>query len=380
MSPLKVTIIIALGTSLSIHAAQPQTATWQKADGPYGGPVGPVAVDTNDYIFAATNGVGIHRSTDNGSTWSLMNNGLTNMSISSLGVSSISILFAGTGGGIFLTTNRGETWRPSNLGLSSLSIGPMAFDSSNRIYAATGSGVYISSDSGNSWSQTGFTSSDVRSVATNSSGHIFLGQLYGGIWRSTNRGSTWQRMGFENPDLHVLSITIDANDNVFAGMGFAWVRRSSDNGATWSEVSTGLVGTYVLSVIAIPGGPLFAGTSPFTEGGVFRSIDGGSTWLPTGFTPPTKYADFGFFAFNSQRRVIVSTNVYGLFQTDSNGSWAQGRLTIGSINSLVPNSRGDLFAHTSFGIHRSSNLGNSWDIVRGATTGSYTTALAVGGE
>ena len=70
---------------------------------------GPIVASINN-IFAGTLDGGIYLSTNNGSSWAEINNGLISQSVVSLQVSSDgSNLFAGTNGnGVYLSTNNGS--------------------------------------------------------------------------------------------------------------------------------------------------------------------------------------------------------------------------------------------------------------------------------
>ena len=57
-------------------------------------------------IFAGTYGGGVFLSTDNGASWTAVNNGLTNPDINTLAINGTNI-FAGTNEGVFLSTNNG---------------------------------------------------------------------------------------------------------------------------------------------------------------------------------------------------------------------------------------------------------------------------------
>jgi hypothetical protein len=61
-------------------------------------------------------GEGAFLSTDNGGSWSGVNNGLTNLNIHSF-VTNVRSLFAGTDAGVFITTNGGISWNAVNAGL-----------------------------------------------------------------------------------------------------------------------------------------------------------------------------------------------------------------------------------------------------------------------
>jgi hypothetical protein len=93
-------------------------------------------------LFAGTYHYGVFRSTDNGTSWTAVNNGLTDMTISSLATSGTTI-FAGTdSAGIYLSTNNGTSWNTTNIGVT------------NRILSLTVSDTYL-----------------------------FAGLYFGGIWR-----------------------------------------------------------------------------------------------------------------------------------------------------------------------------------------------------
>jgi photosystem II stability/assembly factor-like uncharacterized protein len=93
-------------------------------------------------IFAAANGTGVFKSTDNGDTWFAANGGLTNTSVRVIISSGIN-LFAGTnGGGVYLSTNSGTSWSQINAGLDSLSILSLTSNSTTLYAGAQTGGVW----------------------------------------------------------------------------------------------------------------------------------------------------------------------------------------------------------------------------------------------
>lgn len=92
-------------------------------------------------LFAGTYGLGVLRSTDNGTNWVAVNSGMPWRSPYSLVVDS-SNLYVGTWGGVFLSTNNGTNWTAVNSGLSNLEIYSLAV-SGNYLFAGTsGSGIW----------------------------------------------------------------------------------------------------------------------------------------------------------------------------------------------------------------------------------------------
>ena len=75
---------------------------WEQTSGPGGGEVQSLAINSTGHIFAGTSGGGVFRSTDNGDSWTEINNGLTSAVVLSLAINSTGHIFAGTsGGGVF---------------------------------------------------------------------------------------------------------------------------------------------------------------------------------------------------------------------------------------------------------------------------------------
>ena len=110
-------------------------AQWVQTNGPYGGFIEDIAISGNN-IFAGTSGSGgVYLSTNNGTSWAAVNNGLTNTSVQSLAVSGTNI-FAGTQGGVFLSTNNGTSWTAVNHGLTNTSVLSLAVSGTN-IFAGT---------------------------------------------------------------------------------------------------------------------------------------------------------------------------------------------------------------------------------------------------
>ena len=67
-----------------------------------------LAINAGGHIFAASDGGGVFRSTDNGDHWT--QTGLTNTYVLSLAINSSGHIFAGTFGGLFRSTDNGDNW------------------------------------------------------------------------------------------------------------------------------------------------------------------------------------------------------------------------------------------------------------------------------
>ena len=134
---------------LLIFAFAKTNAQWLQTGGPGGGDVRCFAVNGST-VCAGTDYGGVYLSTNNGSSWSGISNGLTNAAIRSLAISGSNI-FAGTyNGGAFLSTNNGTSWTAVNNGLTNAFVNALIINGTN-IFAGTNGGVFLSTNNGTSW-------------------------------------------------------------------------------------------------------------------------------------------------------------------------------------------------------------------------------------
>ena len=225
-------------------------------------------------------------------------------------------MYAGAvSGGIWKTTNGGSTWTPLNDFMSNIAIMTMAFDPSvaNRsvIYAGTGelqysrgdgvsgAGVFKSTDSGASWSQLSSTSSwtAVPRIAVSGTGTV-LAAAKGGIFRSVNGGQSWSQV-FTCSDSSTtgrglgLTVTFDPNNSSKAVAEVvdydfsvaAWRHKilySTNGGVTWLFAGMpAVLGDYYdhveLAYSVSATGVVYANTSS-NSGQIWKSLDGGQSY------------------------------------------------------------------------------------------------------
>jgi len=239
--------------------------------------------------------------------------------------------FGGVGGGVWKTANGGITWEPIFDSQPISSIGALAVAPSNPsvIYVGTGeadfrsnltygNGIYKSSDGGNTWKHIGLDASRHISriaIDPHNPDVVFVaatGSAYGpsaerGIFRSTDGGSTWQKVLFKDENTGAIDVTLDFDhpQTVWAAMVHdqrpPWsaypptttggaIYKSTDGGTVWNPVSDGGLpegdwGRVGLSVARGTRGQRVYALIDTKEGGLFKSDDGGQTWLRTGTDP-----------------------------------------------------------------------------------------------
>jgi photosystem II stability/assembly factor-like uncharacterized protein len=238
-------------------------------------------------------------------------------------------------GGVWKTTDAGRTWKPIFDDQPTGSIGWVAVAPSdpNIIYVATGeglprpdlsvgNGVYRSNDGGTTWTHLGLADAQQipkLAIDPKNPDRIFvaaLGHPYGpneerGIFRSTNGGRTFESVLFKDVNTGGKDVDIDPSnpDVVYATL---WEQRQGPwENAAWSG----------------------------TNGGIFKSTDGGTTW---------KQLTAGLPAIVDAEVAIAPANPRRLYATVEAGAPAEGR----------GGGRGGGTSGT--GLYRSDDSGETW--------------------
>ncbi|MDQ1264886.1 MAG: hypothetical protein QG635_35, partial [Bacteroidota bacterium] len=304
---------------------------WGRIASPYSGNNRVIRINYNDVIFVSVWGKGIYASSDNGSTWNPVNNGLTNLYVQDI-----------------------------------------QFDSSGNMYAGTaGGGVYFSTYGANLWSarNTGLTNLNVKALTVSPTGILFAGTFGGGIFRSTDEGASWEpsinRLSF----MDINTFTIAPDSSILAGTNGWGSYRSSDNGYTWRNNSSNLLGDHLYKYIRDDVGMVYAAT---WGGNLFQSNNNGITWVI--YDSATVYIDphtgkkynttknITGIVINKNREFVVSTSNNGVWRYDKLADgWTNTDIALYGVNDIAINSAGVIFiTRQGEGIWKSTNDGQAW--------------------
>ncbi|MHB8626426.1 MAG: WD40/YVTN/BNR-like repeat-containing protein [Aggregatilineales bacterium] len=225
-------------------------AGWKSINAPQSSNLTTVVVNPTDpkTLYVSGPGFGIARSSDGGTSWQMINNGLPALNVTALALHAFNLktLFAWIGGqGVYRTDDAGDLWKQvPDQGPPDTNVYAMVFSTlpgsmqTGWLYASTPTGLYISMD-------------------------CFCG------WRTMTSLST------TNPTLHSVAIDPKTPQNVYAA-GASGLFRSADGGLTWKEADQGFNGK-PLAVTLVHDQPqtIYA---LLADDSVWRSIDGAVGW------------------------------------------------------------------------------------------------------
>ena len=247
----------------------------------------------DDVLYMGTVSNGIYRSTDGGSNWTQINEGITSMQIWNIAYANGALFASSTGGMVFKSTNGGNNWILSNIGISSTTIiRNFAFFNDKIFATSTNKGVYVSSDNGSSWNQhnsgiVGLVAEPLLVVEND----LFVGvnqKVY--KYDITNQNWISKSNGIPNNTVGSLTYIKDNLQNITlfeATVNTNDVTNSMNKGDNWTVVKSGLPSVGVYSLLGI-GTEVFLGN----EYGVYKTTNQGLNWVDiSGFSnsSPAKF-------------------------------------------------------------------------------------------
>ena len=326
-----------------IFASMDKGETWNAfCARPKGDPVGLVVIDearkprtrADITLYLALRDEGVFRSTDGGTQWQSLNNGLIGERTTAIATVERTV-FAGTNRGLHRLDS--GVWRKLPVGRSKnvysltvfekslyVGIGPdmfgVRFEDISSIKEANEphpAKIFRSSDLGTSWTEitpknespTSTQPSGVRVLAADET--LFaLGATH---FRSADGGETWTDLGFDTDALienRIPAVALDGK--TFYKAGVFGIHRTTDGGESWHPFMNGVMGTRVIHLISF-NDRLYADNSYE----VFQSTDAGVSWQSVPMVAdgiPSESAKQNLFPSNSVRsnfssKFVVSDNI-----------------------------------------------------------------------
>src|SRR5438874_3326836 len=276
------------------------------------------------------------------------------------------IYVASASGGVFKSTNQGTTWTPIFDGVDAMmSIGDVAVapsngsivwagtgEANNRQSSSWGDGVYKSLDAGRTWRSAGLketrhigrivmhpSNPDIVYVAA--VGHLWGSNAERGVFKTIDGGRSWQKVLFVDEHTGATDLVMDPADPdtlyaaTYQRQRKAWgfngggpgsgLYRTRDGGATWTKLANGLPagekGRIGLDIFHADPRIVYAVIEAAgRESGVYRSLDRGDTWEQTStLNPRPMYYSQIRIDPTDRNRIYLLGSIRGFYLSDDGG-------------------------------------------------------------
>ncbi|MFK7814442.1 MAG: WD40/YVTN/BNR-like repeat-containing protein [Maribacter sp.] len=275
-------------------------------------------------------------------------------------------------GGVWKTDDYGRTWNPIFDDAPTGSVGDLAVSPSNPdvIYVGTGEGLhrpdlavgdgmFKTTDGGNTWKHIGLNDiQQVSRVIVHPTNPLIvfvagLGHPYGtnemrGIFRSVDGGANWEKTLYINQSTGAVQVEFDPNNPqvLFADMWEhlegPWenakfsgpnsgLYKSIDGGTTWQKITKGLptikqgLGRIGVAIAPSNSNKMYATVDSKEYGGIYKSEDAGESWtlINTDYRLWGRGSDFAEIKVHPQNENILFVgNIASYKSIDGGKSWS----------------------------------------------------------
>ena len=258
----------------------------------------------------------IYRSTDTGSSWSrvatLPESIVTDFSFTTAGVG-----IAAAGRSIYATDDRGASWRPISPPLDNGLLGGATLIGTNGVMATSSRGTgFRSSDMGTTWDTVSIDASP------GSTGYIAIGKIVmidtlkgfangyaGKMFRTDDGGRSWDRVLpiRQLPAYYCVEFGAPGQGVIVGDTGT--VLHSEDGGRSWDSIASGTTQRLNAVALTATGNGFIVGDS----GVMLRTRDGGRSWSKLNRPTSENYRSVDIFDAEhamavSNSRTIISTS------------------------------------------------------------------------
>ena len=229
------------------------------------------------------------------------------------------VLYLGTRNGALTVAENGGEWTVANHNLKGWEVTEVEAANGCILAGTRGDGVWRSEDGGEHWAKPSYgrvAPGKVRCVTVDPRDPqtVYAGGEPISMWKSADGGATWAEIesvrnfpfvasvAYPVPAVepHVRDITIDPTDSntIYAALQVGYMLKTVDGGETWRLLDNGL-DEDVHAIIVDPrdtrrlyissgGEGMRAGKAPGRS--LYRSLDGGETWLPIAMEFENEYS------------------------------------------------------------------------------------------
>ncbi len=335
----------------SVYISQDFGNTWNKTKGILNIFPDDIALKGNNIIVTSSDKVFI--SNNLGDTWKEITSNLANVFITCITVDGNDIYLGTSSKGIYKSSNEGVSWSLKNNGHSTDNVQSIIKDN-GKLFSCTWTEIFSSTDSGENWVlvKKNFTGGILMSCLTISGNNFYVGTSGNGVFRSLDAGASWTAIpnGYIGGTVYNLYVV---NNELLACSSGGFSKFNSTS-KSWESYNKGINAALVECFISINNSYL-VGTS---GGGIFSSTDKGSTWKLSSNSLSLHWIN----TIVSTDSVLFCGTNYGLAFINKNKSWnnsTKGLYNYGSFRDALKFGK-DIFGATSKGIVKSQDNGNSW--------------------
>jgi len=329
-----------------------------------------IAADPTNANNVFIGGVNTWKSTNGGTSWSICNHWTGSCSVSEVHAdqhnlafqNGTSTLFECNDGGFYKSTNLGTSWSHVGNGLAISQIYRMAV-----AQTVSNENICGLQDNGTKAFLSGLWNDEIGGDGFDcaidyTTQNVLYGELYyGAIRRSTNHGVSWSDIttGLSGSAHWCTPLAIDPTTHSTIFIGYQDVFKSTNQGSSWSQISS-WGGSTLKSLAVAPSNSLYIYAA--TSGILYRTTNGGTSWTNITGTIPVGSGDITYICIKNDdpNTAWVSLGGYNttrVYQTINGGtSWTNISTGLPSIPvmSLVQNkqntSQVELYAGTDVGV------------------------------
>ncbi len=354
--------------------------------------------DHSDILYAVTHGFGVYVSKDRGGSWrelsgegsGLPNSGFLNLIVDPHDHRILYLIggcdvrfgsFAAEGldpdrvNGIYQSVDEGATWACLNagvLGAGSGAVKSLAFStqSPDLLLAAAENGLYVSSDRGNTWRAEEELAYDTLGGVALLDGNVLVMTNGAGVLRGTlseDGTIVWESDAVVTAHVFFAQVLVDpTNAGILYASGYpGGVFKSLDDGSTWHEANFGMAsvsvddplrqGYYALALAPSDTRVLYLG---LYGKGVYKSQDAADTWMPMNGMDGTMLgqAVTGLTIDPKDAAHVFVSTENGIFRTkDGGATWFEANqgMPTNDVRTIGFTLAGELYAGTrGYGLYR----------------------------
>jgi len=302
---------------------------------------------------------------------------------------------SGNLGSIWVSADAGASWRRSAALGEFQQVYALVPDPSNPsvAYATTRAGILKTQDGGEHWVSLGGMELGVMAIAPSKPTTIY-GNYNQTLVKSEDGAATWRWIASGLPtgtSVGPVIVQPDSERTVYAGTTGNGVFKSTDGGETWAAASSGLPSTAQDRVTHLtfdfhtPAGILAVVESSINGAALYRSTDGGTSWINLPLPIAVEYISKVAVSQRDPGLIYLAAHRTVLKSTDDGGQWSTPEIQ-SPIDTWIralavdPNDTEALYAGIAVGagVLRSGDGGATWTPSGRGIAAASVQALAAG--